>query len=102
MSDDEKVTKRAASEVARVFDDAPFVAALGLGLESIGPGACMTVLALEGRHLQQDGFVHAGRNHRMGSTEVASRTVNGPGRGRSRPRRSCGDARCRGSGSPAR
>jgi len=60
MGDDEKVTKRASSEVARVFDDAPFIAALGLGLESIGPGACMTALALERRHLQQDGFVHAG------------------------------------------
>ena len=60
MGDDEKVTKRAASEVARVFDDAPFIAALGLRLESIGPGACVTALALERRHLQQDGYVHAG------------------------------------------
>ncbi len=60
MNEDERVTTRAASEVARVLDNAPFIAALGLELESITPGACVTTLPLADRHLQQDGFVHAG------------------------------------------
>ena len=47
-------------EVRRIFDSAPFSADLGLRLESVGPGACTSVLPLKPRHLQQDGFVHAG------------------------------------------
>lgn len=49
-----------ADEVNRVFRSAPFIADLGLQLDSLGPGACTSVLLLEQRHLQQDGFVHAG------------------------------------------
>jgi uncharacterized protein (TIGR00369 family) len=47
-------------EVRRIFESAPFGADLGLRLESVGPGACTSVLPLKPRHLQQDGFVHAG------------------------------------------
>lgn len=48
------------AEVKRIFTSAPFIAALGIQLESVGHGECTTVLPLEARHLQQDGFVHAG------------------------------------------
>ena len=47
-------------EVRRIFESASFSADLGLRLESVGPGACTSVLPLETRHLQQDGYVHAG------------------------------------------
>lgn len=43
-----------------LFRSAPFIADLGLELESIGLGECVTVLELQVRHLQQNGFVHAG------------------------------------------
>jgi len=47
-------------EVRRIFESASFGADLGIRLESVGPGACTSVLSLETRHLQQDGYVHAG------------------------------------------
>jgi uncharacterized protein (TIGR00369 family) len=49
-----------AEEVQRLFSAAPFIAQLGLRLVSIGSGQCRTALILAERHLQQDGFVHAG------------------------------------------
>jgi uncharacterized protein (TIGR00369 family) len=49
-----------AEEVQRLFSAAPFIAQLGLRLVSIGSGECRTALILAERHLQQDGFVHAG------------------------------------------
>lgn len=42
------------------FQRAPFIADLGLELDSIGLGECVTVLELQPRHLQQNGVVHAG------------------------------------------
>ncbi len=47
-------------ELERIFNAAPFVANLGIRLVSLGSGTCETELAVEPRHLQQDGFVHAG------------------------------------------
>ncbi len=47
-------------EVRRIFESAPFIADLGLRLDSVGPGACASRLVLEPKHLQQDGYVHAG------------------------------------------
>lgn len=44
----------------KIFRAAPFVADLGIELESIGPGECVTTLKAEPRHLQQNGFIHAG------------------------------------------
>ena len=49
-----------SDEVSRIFENAPFITDLGIRLESSGPGDCTTVLPLERRHLQQDGYVHAG------------------------------------------
>lgn len=54
------MTSRISEEVKRIFIRAPFIAALGIELDSLGQGECTTVLTIEQRHLQQDGFVHAG------------------------------------------
>lgn len=67
-------------ELRRVIDQAPFIADLGVRLERIGPGECETSLELEPRHLQQDGFVHAGvqaalADHTAGA---AAATLVGP------------------------
>jgi uncharacterized protein (TIGR00369 family) len=47
-------------EIQRIFRAARFIADLGIELESVGDGECVTTLELEHRHLQQDGYVHAG------------------------------------------
>ncbi|MBW6502796.1 PaaI family thioesterase [bacterium] len=46
--------------VRGIFDMAPFVGDLGLVLSDLGPGWCESVLAVTPKHLQQDGYVHAG------------------------------------------
>jgi len=46
--------------IGRVFDDAPFIAHLGVVLDGIGPGWCEASLPLQPWHLQQTGVVHAG------------------------------------------
>lgn len=43
-----------------MFRRAPFVADLGMELQSLEAGECVTTLAIEPRHLQQNSFVHAG------------------------------------------
>jgi uncharacterized protein (TIGR00369 family) len=48
------------STLREAFRRAPFVAEMGLELESLGSGECVTFLDIEPRHLQQNGFVHAG------------------------------------------
>jgi uncharacterized protein (TIGR00369 family) len=47
-------------QLKAIFKRAPFIADLGIELESLGAGECTTSLTLQQRHLQQDGFVHAG------------------------------------------
>ena len=47
-------------ELERIFTAAPFVANLGIRLVSLGSGTCATALVDAPRHLQQDGYVHAG------------------------------------------
>lgn len=69
-----------SDEVRRIFDQAPFIADLGVVLERIAPGECETSLRLEPRHLQQDGFAHAGvqatlADHTAGA---AAATLVGP------------------------
>jgi len=54
------MTNAIDDEIRRVFDAAPFISNLGIELESVGEGACVTTLELGEKHLQQDGFVHAG------------------------------------------
>ena len=48
------------TEINRVFRQAPFITAIGMTLADVSPGRCQTRLDLNERHLQQDGFVHAG------------------------------------------
>ena len=48
------------AELEQIFIAAPFVANLGIRLVSLGSGTCETELDVRFRHLQQDGFVHAG------------------------------------------
>lgn len=47
-------------EIQRIFRAARFISDLGIELESVGDGECVTTLELKDRHMQQDGFVHAG------------------------------------------
>ena len=68
-------------ELRRIFAAAPFVADLGIELEAAGDGTCLTHLEIQPRHLQQDGFVHAGvqatlADHTAGA---AASTVARPG-----------------------
>ncbi len=44
----------------RIFSRAGFVRDLGIRLKDAGPGWCESVLEVEPRHTQQDGYVHAG------------------------------------------
>ena len=55
-----KIHELPREELERTFNAAPFVASLGIRLVSLGSGTCETKLDVEPRHLQQDGFVHAG------------------------------------------
>jgi uncharacterized protein (TIGR00369 family) len=58
--DVKKLHELPREELERIFNAAPFVASLGIRLLTIGSGICETELDVEPRHLQQDGFVHAG------------------------------------------
>ncbi len=44
----------------QIFQAAPFIARLGIELESVSRGECRTSLRLRADHLQQTGVVHAG------------------------------------------
>lgn len=46
--------------VAAIFSAARFISELGVALGDCGPGWCTSTLEAAERHLQQDGFVHAG------------------------------------------
>ncbi len=48
------------SALAAIFDQAAFVADIGIRLRDVGPGWCETALDLLPRHMQQDNVVHAG------------------------------------------
>ena len=49
-----------ADRVRRIVEDGNFTRALGLSLETVGPGHCTTGLVVRPDHWQQDGYVHAG------------------------------------------
>ena len=44
----------------RILGTAPFITDLGILFQSLEPGGAKSTLELKERHLQQDGFVHAG------------------------------------------
>lgn len=52
--------KNLFEDVKRRFDEARFITGLGITLTETGDGLAVSVLDVEERHLQQDGFVHAG------------------------------------------
>jgi len=54
------MTNTNSREIERIFRSAPFIVDLGLRLDSVVTGECRTSLVLSERHLQQDGYVHAG------------------------------------------
>lgn len=43
-----------------IFDQAAFIADVGIKLHDLGPGWCETRLEVQPKHLQQDRFIHAG------------------------------------------
>ena len=43
-------------EIQRIFRAARFISDLGIELESVGDGECVTTLDVKDRHLQQDGM----------------------------------------------
>ena len=51
---------RIREAVGAIFRNSAFVTGLGIRLADLGSGWCESELAVEERHLQQDGFVHAG------------------------------------------
>ena len=62
-----------------IFRAAPFVADLGMELVSVGAGECVTVLDVAQRHLQQNGFIHAGVQATMADhTGWSSRVYTSP------------------------
>jgi uncharacterized protein (TIGR00369 family) len=61
-----------AGEVERIFSAAPFTVDLGIRLDSVEPGECRTSLSLTERHLQQDGFVHAGVQATLADTTAGA------------------------------
>ncbi len=51
---------RYRERVRGIVANAPFMRELGLEFDDVGPGWCLTRLAVERRHWQQDGYIHAG------------------------------------------
>ena len=52
--------ERLVKERGAAFLDAPFTVDLGIHLDGASPGECTTFMLIQPRHLQQDGYVHAG------------------------------------------
>jgi uncharacterized protein (TIGR00369 family) len=75
------MTQERIEELRRIFGAAPFIADLGIEPISAADGACITQLELQPRHLQQDGFVHAGVQATMADHTAggAAATVAPPG-----------------------
>ncbi len=53
-------TENFAQKVRTIFQQAAFVSDLGIRLSDLGTGWCESVLDVAPKHLQQDGYVHAG------------------------------------------
>lgn len=46
--------------IREIFSEAGFISELGIQLRNLGPGWCETEMLVTPRHLQQNGFIHAG------------------------------------------
>jgi uncharacterized protein (TIGR00369 family) len=53
-------TDRDLESIREIFNQAAFIADLGIVLYDLGPGWCETKLDVLPRHMQQDRFIHAG------------------------------------------
>jgi uncharacterized protein (TIGR00369 family) len=71
------------ARVRRMLEKAAFVVDLGIVATAAGSGWCETELAVAARHLQQDGYVHAGVLATIGdhSAGAAAATLAGPDEG---------------------
>ena len=58
MEQDKNPQNRAINK--EIFQQAPFIADLGIQLRDVGQGWCETELQVAPRHMQQDNFIHAG------------------------------------------
>ena len=47
-------------EVEKIFANSPFINDVGVEYQDCGPGWCNTILAIEPRHFQHSGVIHAG------------------------------------------
>jgi uncharacterized protein (TIGR00369 family) len=54
------------AKVRAIFEKAAFVTDVGIVVTEVGPGWCESALEVKPRHLQQNGFVHAGVLATMG------------------------------------
>jgi uncharacterized protein (TIGR00369 family) len=61
-------------KVAEIFESAAFIEDVGIRLGGVGVGWCETTLDILPRHLQQDGYIHAGVQATM-----ADHTAGGAG-----------------------
>jgi uncharacterized protein (TIGR00369 family) len=61
-------------KVQEIFDSAAFIDDVGIKVSDIGVGFCETTLDILPKHLQQDGFIHAGVQATM-----ADHTAGGAG-----------------------
>jgi uncharacterized protein (TIGR00369 family) len=71
------------ARMRRMLEKAAFVVDLGITPTAAGPGWCETELAVATRHLQQDGYVHAGVLATIGdhSAGAAAATLAGADEG---------------------
>jgi uncharacterized protein (TIGR00369 family) len=68
MPNDDPVPRNPTYEakVRAIVDKAAFIGHLGIALGALRPGWCETTLEVEPRHLQQNGYLHAGVLATMG------------------------------------
>ena len=66
------ITQEKKQFISKMFEATPFVQDLGIELVDVGEGWCETTLRLTPKHLQQNGYVHAGV-----SATIADHTAGG-------------------------
>jgi uncharacterized protein (TIGR00369 family) len=71
------------SRIHELFAATPFMQDLGVEVVSVSEGVCETALTVQPRHLQQNGFVHAGVGAAMADHTAggAAGTLAGEGMG---------------------
>ena len=62
-----------------IFSEAGFISELGIQLRDLGPGWCETEMMVAPRHLQQNGFIHAGVQATMADHTAGANVLLGQG-----------------------